>query len=321
MKKKLSRPAFTLVELLVVIAIIGILIGMLLPAVQAVREAARRTQCLNNLKQLGLGALNHESGLSVFPRNVTHTNSDVNALRLNPAEVITSGQSWLISILPFIEQDTLFSQLILSEDYAKGSAGIHNPVNLPFLQVAPEAFLCPTGFDDAVATRNDLFQVNGIPSGTANYLGCIGDSPISNNSIHRQSDSPPVCEDATLPCSGMDWRVDSLFNVTIGSVTDGTSGTFLYGEHLPAWNKHSAWYFAHHANGTTLTPINEKPADFADYAQNRWWDAKSFRSQHTGGVNFAFVDGHVSFISDSIDQDLYEALSTRNGGEVASLGN
>ena len=317
MKSESPRPAFTLVELLVVIAIIGILIGMLLPAVQQVREAARRASCQNNLKQLGIGALNFESGRGRYPNDVSHAGNDGGKARSNggspPAGFVYSGQSWMVNILPFIELNTLFDNLDLS-------ANIRATPNRPFIEVPPQAFRCPTGFDEAVETREDLFTVSGIPSGTSNYLGCIGNSPISTNSVHYDSaTSPEVCEDPGKECSGINWRVDAFWKVTIASITDGTSGTLLYGEDLPRWNRHSAWYLAHHANGTTLTPLNEMPEPAEDYAENRWWDAKSFRSQHSGGANFCFADGHVAFVADTIDPVVYQAISTRNLGEVDSL--
>ncbi|MDA8564129.1 DUF1559 domain-containing protein [Mariniblastus sp.] len=323
---KQIKLGFTLVELLVVIAIIGILIGMLLPAVQQVREAARRAACQNNIRQLGIAAHNYESARGRFPVNISHAGNDGEKAERDggkePNGFIYSGESWMITILPFIELNNLFDNLDLTENYNKGARrGIIDADNVPFIEVAPPAFQCPTGFDEAVATRDDMFQVNDVPSGTSNYLGCIGDAAVNTNSVHYDPTNPrhEPCEDDAKDCSGMNHRADAFFKVTIASVFDGTSGTLLYGEHLPRWNKHGAWYLAHHAHGTTVTPLNEMPEPAEDYADNRWWDAKSFRSQHSGGINFCFADAHVSFIADTIDPVVIQALSSRNGGEVVSL--
>ena len=173
-----------------------------------------------------------------------------------------TGQSWLISILPFIEELTLYDQLDLTTEFQKWSgSGILTPSNLQFIEVAPEAFRCPSGFDPEVATsvatdstaNNAIFwvyNVNRTASGTANYLGCLGNNAISDGSVHfEEGTSAEPCENARIECPGFNWRLDEFWQVRIGTVIDGTSKTFLYGEQLPRWNRHSS-----------LVPIPTTPA-------------------------------------------------------------
>lgn len=318
-----ARPAFTLVELLVVIAIIGILIALLLPAVQAAREAARRASCVNNLKQLGIGANNFHDTLGSLPFN-SPLNNDTKEGNGRDPQFTRTGQSWMISILPFIEQSNLYDQLELTEiNWGGRTDGILSPNNLPFLAEAPEAFRCPTGFDPEFATSvtsgsgYQVFNVNTIASGTSNYISSIGNEPYSGGAVHYDaSTSPAPCHDSRTECSGTSWRLDQFWSVDIRTMTDGTSNTFLYGEQLPRWNRHSAWYFSHHASATTLTPLNEMPEPAEDYRNNFWADARSFRSEHPSGANFVFVDAHVVFVTDDIDPFNYQAYATRQGAEI-----
>ena len=181
MQMNLQRRGFTLVELLVVIAIIGILIGMLLPAVQQVREAARRIQCANNVRQLSLAVLNYESSQMLFPPGW----NSVSEIDTNP------GWGWSAILLPFIEQNNLASQI----DY---QSSITAPVNEAILQQVVQGHLCPSDPDPEVAdlsdatgnsvgnnggsgTRNDDQSSGNLMVARSNYSGVFGNIEISGN--------------------------------------------------------------------------------------------------------------------------------------------
>ena len=337
------RPGFTLVELLVVIAIIGILVGLLLPAVQAAREAARRMQCSNNLKQLGLAALNYESAHKKF-LSMGHVGSGSGA----PGLGASSGMSysWTIQILPFIEQGAL-SEAFQSRARPSG-VGLPSPWAiagddwiLQYWKKNVPAFLCPSD-----SLPNDTAESPSI----LNYKACVGDDFHQNH---------------FLPDDGRDNRgmFQSNRYLSIGAVTDGTSNTILFGESvtsganndvlggvanmMQAWNPAGciaridpadrkkitgnvratfrptggrAWdgrpYFASFA---TMVPPNGPSCHWGDVDGNEFMGALS--SRHTGGGQVSYVDGSVRFISQSIDSGNQTVNDEANpGGRVSPYG-
>jgi prepilin-type N-terminal cleavage/methylation domain-containing protein/prepilin-type processing-associated H-X9-DG protein len=336
------RSAFTLVELLVVIAIIGILIALLLPAIQAAREAARRSQCVNNLKQIGLGIDQYESTNKKFPAGrkgcdgITvgstdrHPNPHMPNYTVNncvtcsgdpqaPAPV-RLGVSAFVMILPFMEQQGLYNSFDMT---TPGSALWLTTVTMPStskngiaVMTRPAEVVCPS--DPGPATtqlEGDVQDCSGwgATGSYATVLGTMGPASPglttpSNNSIYKiDNDGPFIYKKQFV-------RKD---------IVDGVSHTFFVGECKDGLNKWTA-AFRYTTMRTTCNPINSPPGrggyvwtDTASVTQPVLFNA-AFGSFHRGGANFAFGDGHVTYITDIIDPTLYQALSTRANKEVIS---
>ncbi len=307
------RGAFTLVELLVVIAIIGILVALLLPAVQQARAAARRMQCSNKERQLALAVLNFESANSRGPSSDSYLDS--------------TGGSWILQVLPFLEEAAIADQVSAVE---LGRFGAQQGVNQPALReiaATPLSILACPDDPGGSLSRNGISLADGIISrhwqwrrsvtdvAVTNYKGCIGSFPISNSS---QFDSDPIFGEA-------DWRFSNKSNGVLGfkgrdskifkTIRDGRSKTYMIGEDVPLHNYHSIWIFANGDYCSTNPPLNFLPPE---PMPNRWQDVMGFRSLHTSGANFAFCDGSVHFVSDGIDSYVYRAMSSRNGGEIVT---
>jgi prepilin-type N-terminal cleavage/methylation domain-containing protein/prepilin-type processing-associated H-X9-DG protein len=302
------RVGFTLIELLVVIAIIAILIGLLIPAVQKVRDAAARTQCQNNLKQLGLAAQNYHDANQVFPPGYLTTQPYSDG-----ATDTAPGWGWGAYLLPFLEQDNLFRQLNLALPVASSPA-ITSRVGVfvcPADLAPPGAFAVPDDFGNPVATA--------APS---SYAGCIGGDESDTTGPDGQ---------------GVLYR-NSRTRLT--DITDGTSSTILAGER--AWaNANGVWAGAIGGGVCRRGPANPNPGSGSaslpaaalvlahSHLNNATTDTDSglddFSSRHTGGANFVFADGSVHFIrsipGDTLagytpDSIAFQALGTRAGGEV-----
>ena len=303
-----AKRGFTLVELLVVIAIIGILIALLLPAVQAAREAARRMQCSNNLKQIGLGIHNYIASHGVFPISVDPWTEGP-----RPTQG-TSGKGWIVSILPFVEQQDLYEQFIpgFSGAFFNG-AGMLRPECREAMRTHTSWLNCPS---DSSAMENSTRQYQWIDIEVAltSYKGVIGDTRMGGTlSVH----------DGTMPdthglvgCNGIFYRNSYQEPIPLAKVTDGTSNTLMVGEDVPAANWHCVAYYANGDYASCHAPLNyfPDPPTPAD-----WWNVMSFRSLHPGVSQFCMVDGSVRVFDETIDHDLYRALSTKAGGEIAPL--
>lgn len=291
---------FTLIELLVVIAIIAILIALLLPAVQQAREAARRTQCKNNLKQIGLALHNYHDTHRVFPPGWIA----VNELGIPSAHEGTSGVGWGTGILPYIEQNNIY-QLFDSR------LPLTDPANAPFLRSQIAAYKCPSDPQPnffAIVEEGGGPVLAELPS--ANYIGCFG--PESLDDCESSPGSLPVMADGTCKGSGTFYHNSS---VKIAWITDGTSNTFMVGERKTRadleW--HTSWP-GMIAEGEEAFQRVCGSADHVPNDPHHHFD--DFSSPHTGGAQFCLGDGSVRFISENIDHGVYQGLATIQGGEV-----
>jgi prepilin-type N-terminal cleavage/methylation domain-containing protein len=299
---KNPRRGFTLVELLVVIAIIGILVALLLPAVQAAREASRRSQCSNHLKQLGVAVQNYHDSNRAFPLSISPW-----AEGPQPTTGL-SGKGWIVSTLPYLEQHALFEQFAPAF-----SSTLWNPACATAMKTATPGLRCPTDGKSPLTSTVE-YQWTGTEVFVTNYKGCIGDTRMGGGSSIHTDGTMPDCHNTT-GCNGLFYRNNYQDRLKFSSVTDGTANTFLIGEDVPFANHHSAAYYANGDYASCHAPLNYFPNP---PTPNDWWNVISFRSLHPGGAQFCMVDASVRFISDSIHHTLYRALSTKAGGEPVS---
>ncbi len=301
-----GKQGFTLVELLVVIAIIAMLVTLLLPAVQAAREAARRAQCSNNLRQLGLAVLNHESTHAYFPSGTAYGRPRGDRLGTRPY----NGKGWIIDTLPFLEEQALYDgfQTHLDGEFGSGQGLKHRALR-PLVQTQLSVLQCPSDGSSQRLLR-EQFQWKNIPVATSNYKGVMGDNMMARVSSFGGN---PFCNAGAIECTGIIWRTSWLWPRKMKDIVDGSSKTMLVGEDSPEYNWHSMWAFSNGDSSSTYAPLNYKPFPPDPRA---WWDMRGFRSLHPGGAYFCFIDGSVRFLDESINHRTYRALSTIYGEEV-----
>lgn len=310
-----KRLAFTLVELLVVIAIIGILIALLLPAVQAAREAARRSQCTNNLKQISLGMHNYHD---VYKDKLPicyggPVPADWNFVNLR-------GRSWMIGLLPFIEQKPLYDKVRF--DLPLGNPDTTPlPINVEVGRQKISSFACPSD-DDAIQYEPANFW--GMMGGT-NYKAVAGANwewsilgPIRQNVAPYPNDGNGLDRGNGIICRNADDYPRNFHG--LAAMTDGSSNTLMVGEAVPGWCTHTWWWSFNGTTATCALPPNFRKGQI-DLAAARgdWPNNYSFFSKHPTGLNFARGDASVTFINDTIDINLYRNLATIQGNENATM--
>ena len=342
------RSAFTLVELLVVIAIIGVLVALLLPAVQAAREAARRIQCSNNLKNLGLAVLNSHDTKKHFPISIPHwagQNRDADcsggvSVSSNSEETPPmgyNGKGWIVDVFPQLEQQAAHDRIVA--DYngkfsasATGGRGMGRKGIRDIVSTQLSLLSCPS---DASATPSDgqqwYWDKTGVVTATTSYKGNIGDTLLSldSNPCSTSVDPPASLETGspdvhnTISNNGLFQRTSYWSPINLRNITDGTSNTFMVGEVVVSQDYHSAAYFSDGDWATCGLPLNFflQNATEDELKVTFWYKMRGFKSLHPGGAQFVLADGSVHFVQENIDSISYRALSTRDGGEVTSLGN
>lgn len=290
-----ARSGFTLIELLVVIALIGILMALLLPAVQQAREAARRTQCRNNLRQLALACHNYHDAHQVMPLN----SRDIPGVQVN-------GFSWITMALPYLDQRPLYDQLNFNVplyDTASSSNGFLVQTPLPVL-------LCAV--DPTFPVRNDIsanwawpaMQTHGPwntggPAAVTCYKGFGG--------TDLESDTPTAMfvRSPTRP-------------IRLADILDGSSNVLMLGEHSPSYAPWCAWSSTNGAWVLTSVPINKVKSLYPipDASENPPVNKVRYGavSMHVGGVFAAFCDGSVHWLSENMDYPTYEQLGCPNDG-------
>jgi prepilin-type N-terminal cleavage/methylation domain-containing protein/prepilin-type processing-associated H-X9-DG protein len=323
---------FTLVELLVVIAIIGVLIALLLPAVQSAREAARAVQCANHLKQIGLGLLNYESSLRVFPPGAISSHIGDGRYDIWAEARRTTGDnqgtSWMLQILPYIEQEALYSNWRFNKPLASNAALAQADIALFYCpsrrgQVRPEDPIIM--FDGWTAGGNDYAGCMGYGNGYLNDSSAGGNYPCGNRPIliaaqlqsNRNSKHPDL-EGAR--CLGI---LHPRASVSAGEIRDGMSNTIIVGEHqrLHGWplagvggdSDRQCWTFSSDgwAVGGASTMMN---FHYWGSINNRHFESPG--SEHPGGAQFALADGSVHFFSENADPYVFYFMSTYDAGEV-----
>jgi prepilin-type N-terminal cleavage/methylation domain-containing protein/prepilin-type processing-associated H-X9-DG protein len=323
---------FTLIELLVVIAIIAVLIGLLLPAVQKVRDAAARMQCANNLKQMGLALANFDNSYGRLPAALIHSGryNNPNNTPYQGPEVNYSGQpyqvynhSGFVALLPYIEQNALFNQYnyayVGSTSSPYGLPIGPNPANNPNFLVAQanvKIYVCPSD-------ENPPPQVTNAPNSSDFYSMLAA---RRSNYLFSTGYATDYSGDWANDNSQTKGAFGNNGAVALGRVKDGTSNTIAIGESVQRWHAYSTifgpyWGTGTHtavhgwgwANGTQPNypygPCAPNPSKKCTYA----WGFSSF---HSGGTNFVFLDGSVKLIRDGIDLTTWQAICTPEGGEV-----
>jgi len=283
---------FTLVELLVVIAIIGILVALMLPAIQAARESARRMGCQNNLKQIGLAA-----------ENYSHTNRHLPPPMVGDEQFKKLGSTFVL-LLPYLEEGNRFSQYDLTKE-------VYDPVNLPITSKPVDIYLCPS-----------MNLPRAVPEGDCEKLG-PGSYIISSRTEYLKFQS--------LDGAFANPKAGSRYSLSIQHIPDGMSKTLLigetnYGHQKMLWTKCSSvngqimwgdqtwadgyWALAWGHMSGKYPALYDNSHDYTPPDSDR-----TFRSDHPGGVQFVLLDGSVHFLSDSSDPNVRRALVTRAGGE------
>jgi prepilin-type N-terminal cleavage/methylation domain-containing protein/prepilin-type processing-associated H-X9-DG protein len=336
-----QHAGFTLIELLVVIAIIAVLIGLLLPAVQKVREAAARAQCANNLKQLAVACHNYHDAFSSLPRNGSEFDpltshgggTDHGTGCCGPG---APHWSWIARVLPQVEQDNLYKSANIPTGRMNADAN-----SIAALGATLKVLTCPS--DTSPRTRTNGADLGGLTAGVTSYKGVSGanwgtdffpvdsnfNTPYRNPTAPVTPSPPPLTSFNGLERGdGIFWRADIRRGaMRLTDVTDGNSNTFMIGEDVPELIRWNEWAHSNGAIGTCAIPPNTgitiptgpAPGSLTTSDAGDWQERYSFRSRHTGGLQFALADGSVRFVSESVPIQIYRAMATRSGGESVTL--
>jgi prepilin-type N-terminal cleavage/methylation domain-containing protein len=320
-RKTTPRLAFTLIELLVVIAIIAVLIALLLPAVQAAREAARRAQCVNNLKQIGISMHNYHDVVGTFPASFYST--DAGAAPGN-------HQSWMLMLLPFIEQPQIYNATNLAYVLPDGTAlGNQSIVNTTSCSSLINVYTCPSDTSpnfNVFNTNEGTNVAKGGKNPKLSYLGNLGDN-IPDVQVWPFT-SLPTSRGQTFGYGGTFTGVLDRYGDTtnIRDITDGTSNTLMVGETISQSCNWFTWSNPNGTTGTTAILLNWQITAFGNNSGNMnsltdsqdWYTCFGFRSQHPGIVQFLMADGSSRALKQTTNRDVYRYLSTRAQGEIVS---
>jgi prepilin-type N-terminal cleavage/methylation domain-containing protein/prepilin-type processing-associated H-X9-DG protein len=309
-----GRRGFTLIELLVVIAIIAILIGLLVPAVQKVRDAAARVQCQNNLKQIGLALHNFHDVYKKFPVG--------RQTRPRPGGGDDYYANWAILILPFIEQGNLYKQY---NNNVRNTDPANDFVRQQFVPV----YTCPSDPNANMLilpeTANDAVDRTAVPYATGSYRGMAG---VNCDGFDQWAGYNSEIQTNLRVCPGKRGVLHGDLDGTLTaerlqSILDGTSNTLMVGERVTVTHNRRTTFWADSFNlyslsgaypdsATLLADYDACGKVVSDIAQCKY----GWGGGHTGGIQFVLCDGHVTSISNSINMQVFLALATINGGEV-----
>jgi prepilin-type N-terminal cleavage/methylation domain-containing protein len=331
-----KKKGFTLIELLVVIAIIAILIALLLPAVQQAREAARRSQCKNNVKQLGLAMHNYHDNFNQFPIGSLQWGAPANTAEWTA----TQHGSQFTMILPFVDQAPLYNAI----DFRVMNAETINVGGKPIYQHVIPGFLCPS------STSPD--QRPGDLRAKSNYAPSLGAQRMDNGGSCTGLYPPygPFVDPAHAARGGTNAQgyfgtgsaghgnamsaaeasgifTRAIWSAKIRDVTDGTTNTIMMGEVRPECSDHvnNGWFHNNALWVATTAPINfptcpNSPARADNcHLNNALNTSQGFKSQHVGGAHFSMADGSVQFLSENIDYGTYQRLGDRRDGNTVSF--
>ena len=329
------RAAFTLVELLVVIAIIGVLIALLLPAIQAAREAARRMSCSNKMKQVALAVHNYaDHNKSALPFSAEHQ-------QRKDGTALQGHMTWGMSLLPFLEQTPLYQRLIRFDE------GTWWPDTLELAQAGAsriETYICPTDSLQGFMIRSESPEASfyryfwgnnpdDLEYYGTNYKSVLGSKWPQNGislangyvsaggrfSNYQAGDSGIDFGNGPFPSGRRCLRISDFTFAALETVTDGLSNTFGFGESSIYWQGSAAWVDSQTVGATTGIRLNEykkwldRRADLVH--SDNWMWSFGFSSLHPNGANFAALDGAVLFVNETVDGDIYRAAGTVDCGE------
>ncbi len=296
-----KSSGFTLVELLVVIAIIGVLVALLLPAIQAAREAARRTKCTNNLKQLGLGLQNYHDTHACFPPATMLTRASPACTNMGLGTYERMG--WGVLILPFIEESATYDHFDFSLPY-----NVAPNVDLEATGAVIPTFLCPSSAFKAMRCT--------FTGAITRPTGLGGNDDLSRTDYSPVTDSVDWTCDGTWPKKNPDGIMGHFTNTAMRDIVDGISNTLLLGEQANgtpgSYDCHTYIAFDGFdtANGIN-DPLTAVPVGGVWHFRN-----SGFSSYHPGGCHFVLADASVRFISENINQATLSALTTKFGRET-----
>jgi prepilin-type N-terminal cleavage/methylation domain-containing protein len=321
MRRAIDRSGFSLVELLVVIAIIGMLAGLLLPAAQAAREAARSLSCGNQLRQIALALQNYHAAKNALPAGMCNSNLD--ASLPTTLSSLRTPDTWFAAALPFMEQKSHYDRF----DFSQGTGA---PVNAPLVATPLPGVMCPSDGDTGTPVCESRCNLFAYPTASKMlglwYAGSLGNGPLWNQCSFC-SPGYPTTENASC-CSGMDRGIDGKPNgmfavaktpVRFSQVTDGLSKTILVGETLPRESMHIAAYTGHFPVTATNIPINSfvPRAEWPNFGHlTNYGEAGGIKSRHPGGAYVTFSDGAISFLAESIQFDVLLALGSKASGNA-----
>lgn len=344
--------AFTLVELLVVIAIIGILVALLLPAVQAAREAARRAECTNNQKQIGLALISYESTNGHLPSTTTY------GAQFAGEDQDLTAFPWPVKLFPFIEQTAIYDELVARRENLPSGAQLllQLPEMADIVENPVPGFICPS---DEMASNPILRNRGDSPTGPPGVNAArINASTMAANSYHASigptnPDGCSLCPSevsgrsrtiALWCCRGCSWGtrdsgaypfcidtdakagesagmfVRGPYGYRLREVTDGLSNTFMLGETLPQHSVFAGLYMLNKASlSSQSVPLNWMESDEGKPGFAQWSRTQGYKSQHPGGALMCMGDGSIHFIAEDIDHPTFAALGSRDGGEIADV--